>query len=195
MGTRSTSDTLSHIGTAGYGNQSWAIGQSYADKPVLTPVLYDPSAPKGQKWSSDGLGSSTIPRMYHSSATLLPDGKLSYLLSASRLTKYGFISASAGSIFVAGSNPNSDHNVGAGIKYPTEYRAEKFYPSYYNERRPQPVGLLSKLGYGGAAFDVALGSDDLFGDVNNVVNTTVVLVRTGFSTHSMVSCILLFVWV
>ncbi|KAJ8463198.1 hypothetical protein ONZ45_g17667 [Pleurotus djamor] len=150
-------------GTAGYGNQSFAIGQSYADNPVFTPTVYDPNAPAGQRWNRDGLGSSNIPRMYHSSALLLPDG----------------------SVFISGSNPNSDVNVGEGIKYPTEYRTERFYPLYYNERRPQPVGLLKQLTYGGLSFDVTLNSDDLFGNVENIKNATVALVRTGFSTHAM----------
>jgi hypothetical protein len=61
-------------GTAGYGTNSWAIGQSYADDPVLTPVLYDPDAPAGSRWSSQGFSPSTVPRMYHSTAILLPDG-------------------------------------------------------------------------------------------------------------------------
>ncbi|KAJ7141391.1 glyoxal oxidase N-terminus-domain-containing protein [Mycena epipterygia] len=150
-------------GVAGYGNDSWAIGMSYADNPVLTPVIYDPSAAAGSRWSRAGLNASTVPRMYHSSATLLPDG----------------------AVLVAGSNPNSDYNVGAGIKYPTEYRVERFYPSYYNARRPQPVGLLSQLSYGGPSFDVTLSADDLSGDVHNAANATVVLIRPGFSTHSM----------
>ncbi|KAJ7650953.1 copper radical oxidase [Roridomyces roridus] len=150
-------------GTAGYGNQSWAVGQSYSDKPALTPVIYDPSAPKGSKWDRTGLKASTVPRMYHSSATLLPDG----------------------AVLVSGSNPNSDYNVGSGVKYPTEYRVERFYPSYYNEPRPQPAGLLSQLSYGGPSFDVFLSSDDLSGDAQNAANATVVIIRTGFSTHSM----------
>ncbi|KAF5351680.1 hypothetical protein D9756_007693 [Leucocoprinus leucothites] len=151
------------MGTAGYGNDSWAIGQSYADDPVLTPAIYDPNAPAGQRWSQDGLKASTVPRMYHSAATLLPDG----------------------SVMVSGSNPNSDYNVEPKIKYPTEYRTELFYPSYYNERRPQPKGLLSQLSYGGPTFDIQLDSDDLFGNVSNVNNTRVVIIRTGFSTHAM----------
>ncbi|KAG6855699.1 hypothetical protein H0H87_011890 [Tephrocybe sp. NHM501043] len=151
------------MGTAGYGNQSWAVGMSYADSPALTPVVYDPAAPAGKRWSRDGLSASKIPRMYHSSATLLPDG----------------------SVFVSGSNPNSDYNVGPTIKYPTEYRTERFYPSYYNERRPQPAGILAQLSYGGSSFTVSLDSEDLFGDVNNVKDATVVVIRPGFSTHSM----------
>lgn len=87
-----------NLGVAGYGNVSWAIGQSFADQPVYKPLIYDPDAPAGSRWSRAGLGSSTIARMYHSSATILPDG----------------------SVFVTGSNPNADYNVGSGIKYPTE---------------------------------------------------------------------------
>lgn len=62
------------LGTAGYGNDSWAIGHSYGDDPVLQPAFYNPNGVQGDRWSTDGLQSSTVPRMYHSSATLLPDG-------------------------------------------------------------------------------------------------------------------------
>lgn len=61
-------------GVAGYGNDSWAIGESYADNAILQPMLYEPNAPPGKRWSDGGFGQSTIARMYHSSATLLPDG-------------------------------------------------------------------------------------------------------------------------
>jgi hypothetical protein len=64
---------------------------------------------------------------------------------------------------------------------------EKFYPSYFNERRPEPQGLLQQLSYGGPLFNVTLSKDDLFGNVNNIKNTTVIVMRTGFSTHTMVS--------
>ncbi|KAJ3512328.1 hypothetical protein NLJ89_g3581 [Agrocybe chaxingu] len=151
------------MGTAGYGNTSWSIGQSYGEDPHMTPVLYDPTSPAGHRWSNQGFAPSSVPRMYHSSALLLPDG----------------------SVFVSGSNPNADYTVGPDIKYPTEYRTERFYPSYYNQRRPQPKGLISQLSYGGQPFDVALDSQDLFGDVRNIQNTTIVVLRTGFSTHNM----------
>jgi hypothetical protein len=99
--------------------------------------------------------------MYHSSATLMPDG----------------------SVFVSGSNPNSDYNI--TTTYPTEYRVETFYPSYYNERRPVPQGLITQLSYGGNYFNVSLSLEDLDGDVHNVQKTSVVVIRTGFSTHTM----------
>lgn len=72
------------------------------------------------------------------------------------------------------------------MKYKTEYRTEQFYPSYYNERRPEPIGLPSQLSYGGSSFDIILDSADLFDNVNNVKNAVVIVIRTGFSTHSMV---------
>jgi hypothetical protein len=149
------------LGTAGYGNNTYAIGHSYADDPVMTPALYDPSLPAGQRWSRDNISASTVPRMYHSSATLLPDG----------------------SVFVSGSNPSPDYFVGPGVKYPTEYRTELFYPMYYNERRPQPQGLLSQYSYGGPSFTVSLSSADLFGNIANVKTAKVVIIRTGFATH------------
>ncbi|KAF9527368.1 copper radical oxidase [Crepidotus variabilis] len=151
------------MGTAGYGNDAWAIGHSYADVPVLEPALFDPAAQRGHRWTQDGLQQSTVPRLYHSSALLLPDG----------------------SVFVSGSNPNPDYAVGQDVRYPTEYRSELFYPPYYNERRPQPNGIPTQLSYGGPAFGVVLNADDLSHDISNVNSTKVVIIRPGFSTHSM----------
>jgi hypothetical protein len=93
-----------------------------------------------------------------------------------------------GSVLVSGSNPNPDYTVGADVKYPTEYRTELFYPLYYNQRRPQPQGLLAQYSYGGPNFVVSLSSDDLFGNVDNVKTAKVVIIRTGFATHAMVCC-------
>lgn len=87
---------------------------------------------------------------------------------------------------MSGSNPNPDVTVGAGVEFPTEYRTELFYPSYFNERRPQPQGLLAQFTYGGPYFNVTLDSDDLFGDLGNANLTKVVIIRTGFSTHAIV---------
>jgi len=107
-----------------------------------------------QRW----FGVQHVPRMYHSSAILLPDG----------------------SIFVSGSNANND--VETGVPFPTEYRVEKFYPSYFNSPRPQPKGLPEKLSYGGAPFDVTLSAQDLGG---NIQSANVVVIRPGFSTHAL----------
>ena len=97
-----------------------------------------------------------------------------------------FLSSPSGSVLVSGSNPNPDYTVGPGVVYPTEYRTEIFYPSYYNQRRPQPKGLLAQYSYGGPSFDITLSVDDLFGDLSNANATSVVIIRPGFSTHAMV---------
>ncbi|KAG8713499.1 hypothetical protein FRC08_013177 [Ceratobasidium sp. 394] len=150
-----------NTGVAGYGNESWVIGQSYADKPMTQPLMYDPELPAGSRFVSKGLSESTIPRMYHSAATLLPDG----------------------SVFVSGSNPNADFiGPDMGYKYPTEFRVERFYPDYFNKRRPEPTGMPTKLTYGGNYFDLSMTAEDV-GDKADSIK--VVLIRTGFSTHAM----------
>ncbi|EKM54635.1 uncharacterized protein PHACADRAFT_123913 [Phanerochaete carnosa HHB-10118-sp] len=149
-------------GVAGYGSGSNTVGDSYADNPAFQPMIYDPDAPAGSRWSSDGLYPSTIARMYHSTATLLVDG----------------------SILVSGSNPHPDV-VLSNTKFPTEYRVEILYPSYYNAPRPEPQGIPASIGYGGPYFNLTLSAADLAHDVANLNRTSVVLVRPGFSTHAM----------
>lgn len=155
-------------GTAGYGNQSWAIGQSYADNPSFQAYYYDPAKPKGSKWSK--AASSNIPRMYHSSACLLPDG----------------------SVAVSGSNPNADFvdpknwpsTPNPTYKYGSELAIEVFYPDYFDKRRPKPQGLPAVLSYGGPYVNVTLSHDDL-GITRNINTTKAVVIRPGFSTHAM----------
>jgi hypothetical protein len=157
-------------GTAGYATMTgqtplyvdMPYGMSLAAGPVLTPAIYNPKAQAGQRWSRGGLQASTIPRLYHSSALLLPDG----------------------SVMVAGSNPNVDYNV--TTIYPTEYRAERFYPWYWGMTRPIPQGVPTTLSYGGSPFDITLPPSSYSGDANAAAqNTTVVVVRPGFTTHAM----------
>ncbi|KAF8745815.1 hypothetical protein RHS02_01110, partial [Rhizoctonia solani] len=150
-----------NTGTAGYGNDTWAVGQSYADEPIFTPLIYDPLASAGKRWSDAGLPKSTIARMYHSTATLLPDG----------------------SVLISGSNPNADYIT--NTKYPTEYAVERYYPSYYSMRRPEPVGLMDRLNYGGPGYDVTLSLEDLSGNLTKIQTAKAVVVRTGFSTHAI----------
>ena len=98
-------------GISGYGNVRHQVGLSNADNPVRTPVLYDPNAPAGKRFVSEGLPESPIPRMYHSVATLTPNGD----------------------IMIAGSNPNVDRSE---VAYGTEYRVEWLRPPYMNKQRP-----------------------------------------------------------
>ena len=158
-------------GTAGYATQTgqaaslaqMPYGESLATDPVFQPLIYNPNAAAGSRWSNAGLGNSTVPRLYHSTAVLLPDG----------------------SVMVAGSNPNADVNL--NTTFPTTYTAEYFYPSYFGaSTRPAPQNVPTTLSYGGNPFDITLSSSSYTGDANDAAgNTTVWLIRPGFSTHSM----------
>ncbi|QRV90025.1 glyoxal oxidase [Ceratobasidium sp. AG-Ba] len=158
-------------GTAGYAQQTgetptydqMPFGMSLASGPVLTPAIYNPNAAPGQRWTRFGQPSK-IPRLYHSSALLLPDG----------------------SVLVAGSNPNVDVNFTTA--FPTTYAAERFYPPYFANisSRPVPSGMPNTLSYGGAPFVVSLPVGSYVGDPNEAATSArVVLIRPGFSTHAM----------
>jgi len=155
-------------GTAGYANMtalttSMPYGQSLATGPVGRPSIYNPNAPLGSRWSSQGLSSSTIPRLYHSTAILLPDA----------------------SVLIAGSNPNVEVNT--TTIYPTTYRAEIFYPPYFPQSRPVlPSDVPSSISYGGSSFDITLSPSAYTGSPNPSAESAVVaLVRPGFTTHAM----------
>jgi hypothetical protein len=153
-----------NLGTAGYGNDTWVVGgHSYADKPIHKPLLYDPEAPIGSRWTDKGLSESPINRLYHSTASLLPDG----------------------SVFVTGSNPNPDTVLPGDGLYATEYAVERWYPDYYSARRPEPKGLPNSIGYGGAPWKFTLTTTDLSGNAAMAKTIKVVLIRTGFSTHAV----------
>ena len=56
------------------GAKQGKAGFASATLPNLNAVLYDPSLPIGSRFSI--FNSTTIARMYHSEATLLPDGRV-----------------------------------------------------------------------------------------------------------------------
>jgi len=91
-------------GTAGFGK---------GEDPTLTPVLYNPSAAPGSRFSA--LQPSYIPRMYHSIA----------------------FTVTSGEVMVSGSNPNKNPT-GAG-PFPTEFRVELFTPPFLFTGNPRPV--------------------------------------------------------
>jgi hypothetical protein len=158
-------------GTAGYATATgqtpslgfMPYGMSLAAGPVGTPSIYNPNLPSGSRWSSASLSSSNIPRLYHSSAILLPDA----------------------SVLVAGSNLNIDVNT--STIYPTTYDAEIFYPPYFAATtRPNPTGIPSNLTYGGNSFDITVPASSYSGSANAAAdNTTVAITRGGFTTHAM----------
>jgi len=114
------------INGAQKGTSGWEIGRS----PALAPYLYRPDALAGQRFTE--LAASTIPRMYHSTSNVLPDGR----------------------IFVGGSNPHFGYDF-SGVLFPTELRLEAYSPYYldnsYSAFKPMIVSLSTEsLTYGGA---------------------------------------------
>lgn len=104
------------INGAAKGSQGWG----YASDPVLTPVVYYPGAKTGERFQT--LTATTIPRLYHSTANLLQDGR----------------------ILVAGSNTHQFYTFTG--EFPTELRIEAFSPPYLSGTRPGLV-VPGSLGY------------------------------------------------
>ena len=105
------------INGAGVGTAGWEMG----DKPVLNPVLYRPDNKNGLRFELQN--PSNIPRMYHSTAVLLSDGR----------------------VLVGGSNTHSGY-VFTGVKFPTELSLEAFSPSYSDkpDLRPKIISPASQ---------------------------------------------------
>lgn len=146
-------------GISGYGNVKDQVGASNADNPAFTPVLYDPAAPTGRRFSSAGMPTSDIPRLYHSVATLTPEG----------------------TIMVAGSNPNLDRSE---TKYGTEYRVEWISPPYMSVERPEILDVPRKINFfEEVQMRISLPQDAKVSANGNDVK--VVLMDLGFVTHAV----------
>ncbi|XP_031127136.1 aldehyde oxidase GLOX isoform X2 [Ipomoea triloba] len=115
------------------GAQAGTQGFEMASDPCLYPVLYRPSEPAGLRFMT--LNPGTVPRMYHSTANLLPDGR----------------------VLLAGSNPHYFYKYRG--PFPTELSIEAFSPEYLSadraNLRPVLVELPEKVGYR-QAFEAAI---------------------------------------
>ena len=141
-----------------------AQGFGLATAPTLEALIYDPTRPPGQRFSTGS--SSTIARLYHSCALLLLDGTL----------------------MVCGSNPVQQPvltpvpNQTPSEDYVTEFRVEIYTPPYLqgNPQRPENVVLSSlSLPANGSRFTVTFTAPP-----GNTV-CAVVLYHGGFVTHSL----------
>ncbi|CAN6938625.1 unnamed protein product [Brassica oleracea] len=137
------------------GSAGWELGR----EPVLNPDLYHPDKPIGSRFQVQN--PSTIPRMYHSTATLLRDGR----------------------VLVGGSNPHEFYNF-TGVLFPTELRLEAFSPSYLETQhrniRPRIMSpsLHSTVNYGG----ILRLRFRVLGGVKTPVKVTMAF--PSFTTHS-----------
>ena len=144
------------------GGSRGAQGFGLCADPTLEALLYNPSLPLGQRWESGA--SSTIPRLYHSVALLMPDA----------------------TVLIAGSNPVQMPMLepDANNPYVTEFRVEKYVPPYLQgdnaNRRPSNVQLSSTaINADGTVFLCS------FTAPANAQKVEVVLYHGGFVTHSI----------
>jgi len=85
---------------------------------------------------------------------------------------------------IAGSNPNVDVNL--TTTFPTTYKVEIFYPSYFSSTRPVPTGIPQTLSYGGNPFDITISASSYSGSSNTAAeNTKIMVMRPGWTTHAM----------
>ncbi|CAM6127556.1 unnamed protein product [Calypogeia fissa] len=138
------------------GAQKGSQGWGEASDPCLSPWNYDPNAVAGSRFSI--WSATTIPRVYHSTANLLPDGR----------------------ILIAGSNSHQFYTFTG--PFPTELRVEAFSPPYLDvandANRPTITIAPTTLSYGSAFSVIFTLPTPPAGIVNLVMNSA------PFSTHS-----------
>ncbi|ESQ28582.1 hypothetical protein EUTSA_v10018300mg [Eutrema salsugineum] len=139
------------------GTSAW----NCAKDPNLSPLLYMPNKPLGKRFKE--LAPSTIPRMYHSIAIALPDGK----------------------VLVGGSNTNDGYKY--DVEFPTEVRLEKFSPPYLDpalaNMRPKIVTSATpkQIKYG-QMFNVRI---ELKQEDVTKENVMVTMLAPPFTTHAV----------
>ncbi|XP_042510708.1 aldehyde oxidase GLOX [Macadamia integrifolia] len=141
------------------GAANGTAGWEDAINPVLNPVLYHPYERDSTRRFSV-LEASPIPRLYHSAAVVIPDGR----------------------ILVGGSNPHRLYNF-TGVLYPTELSLEAFSPHYlateYSDFRPRVVAAGPNVSYHDTftvAFELSVYRSEQ--------GISVTLLAPSFTTHS-----------
>eukprot|EP00249_Psilotum_nudum_P019344 c27205_g1_i1 orf=237-1910(+) len=139
------------------GAQQGTAGWGYARNPSFAPFLYRPTDEPNNRFHV--LSSTNIPRLYHSTANLLPDGR----------------------ILVGGSNPNVGYSF-SGVLYPTELRIEAYSPYYldgtFDNQRPSLTSLSSNTITYGSTFTAQ------FSVPSTPTNVEFRLYAPPFTTHS-----------
>lgn len=146
------------INGAKTGTSAW----NDAEDPNYTPVIYKSRLRKGNRFEE--LAKGTIPRMYHSSSVLLPDGK----------------------VLIAGSNTNNGYLY--DVRYPTELRVEKFSPPYFdpalaNLRQEIIVAQSDKVVGYGKRFSLKVKSKEA--ELKKGGDLQVTIYAPAFTTHGI----------
>ncbi|XP_051134950.1 aldehyde oxidase GLOX [Andrographis paniculata] len=141
------------------GAGSGVAGWESARDPVTRPVIYRPGYRAGSRFAV--MAEAARPRLYHSTAILLTDGR----------------------VLVGGSNPHVYYNF-TGVDYPTDLSLEAFTPPYlsplYDSLRPRTVELSREIiGYN-RPFSVDF---EVSGFLKMAV-VTVRIVAPAFNTHA-----------
>ncbi|KAK9743452.1 hypothetical protein RND81_03G240300 [Saponaria officinalis] len=145
------------INGAGSGVAGWELGRD----PVLNPVIYHPDNNiVGSRF--EVMTAATIPRMYHSCAILLRDGR----------------------VLVGGSNPHHFYNF-TNVLFPTDLSLEAFSPPYLD---PSRSNIRPSITSPGSSTNINYGKTIKIGfSISGLVNPgsiKVTMVRPPFNTHS-----------
>ncbi|KAI3686627.1 hypothetical protein L1987_80307 [Smallanthus sonchifolius] len=142
------------------GGSRGTAGWEYGRDPVLKPVIYRHYNPINSRFSVQN--PSSIPRMYHSSAILLRDGR----------------------VLVGGSNPHIGYKFTNAI-FPTELRLEAFLPPYLDPSssyiRPKIISPVSQTNIQYGKQIVIRFTVQAHVDLNRI---SVIMIAPTFTTHS-----------
>jgi hypothetical protein len=133
-------------------------GFDSCNMPAITALLYTPTAPLNSRFTV--LNSTKIARLYHSAATLLPDGR----------------------VLIVGSTPNPNANIpNNALPYPNEARFEVYHPPYLTSGLAAPTisSLPNTTWDYGKTYELTAIIPS-----GNADNIKVVLVTEPFVTHS-----------
>ncbi|SCV70697.1 BQ2448_3459 [Microbotryum intermedium] len=153
-------------GVAGYGNAISRVGQSNADRPALVPVLYDPKAPAGVRFSNN-FPPASVERMYHSVAMLTTKGNILSMGSSPNsrvLTKNVYKTRRA-----------KAHGESA---FTRSFEVETINPPYMTKKRPTILTRPEKIDYNGR-YTLTISNP------MNCGYPRVVLIDSGYATHGM----------
>ncbi|KAJ0968658.1 hypothetical protein J5N97_025575 [Dioscorea zingiberensis] len=139
------------------GTAGWELGRN----PVVTPVVYRHFNPAGRRFAVQAAASR--PRLYHSSAVLVRDGR----------------------VLVGGSNPHVYYNF-SGVEYPTDLSLEAYSPEYLGEEYSELRARLIILGDEVIMYLKYASSVRLRFSVRELSKSgvSVTMVAPAFATHS-----------